>query len=97
MHYNTSLWRWYERWIFEYAQYRIEDIASAIDELIEDNESKELDSFNQEIRLNYLSDIIAMFNEARKTLRLAAAMAQRVDWLVSGDGHLKKLNKKLKL
>ena len=70
---------------FDYAQYRIEDIASSIDDLIKTNESKKLDSFGQEIGSNYPADIIAKFDETRKTLRLAAAMAQRVDWLVSDD------------
>ncbi len=70
---------------FDYAQYVIEDIASSIDNLIKTNTSKELDSFGQEMGRNYPADIITKFDEARKTLRLAASMAQRVDWLVSGD------------
>ena len=70
---------------FDYAQYRIEDIALSIDNLIKTNGSKELDSFGQEIGRNYPADIIKKFDETRKTLRLAAAMAQRVDWLVSDD------------
>lgn len=70
---------------FEYAQYKIEDIASSIDELIKTNESKDIDSFGYEIGRNYPSDIIEKFDEARKTLRLAAAMTQRIDWLVSDD------------
>lgn len=58
---------------FNYQQHRIEDIAETIDKLIEKNDS------------DYPSDIIIKFDETRKMLRLAAAMAQRVDWLASGD------------
>jgi len=60
---------------FDYQQYRIEDIAVSIDELIAANE----------VSYHYPRDIISKFEEARKTLRLAAAMAQRIDWLVSDD------------
>lgn len=70
---------------FGYSQFMIEEIASSIDELIETNTSKELDSFGQEIGRNYPADIIAKFDETRKTLRLAASMARRVDLLVSDD------------
>jgi len=70
---------------FDYQQYRLEDIASSIDKLIESNDSTELDSYNCEIGYHYSPDIIKQFDVTRKVLRLAAAMAQRVDWLVSGD------------
>ena len=70
---------------FDYQQYRIEDIATSIDELIESNDSTEINSYGDELGRHYPPDIIAKFDEARKTLRIAAAMAQRVDWLVSGD------------
>jgi len=70
---------------FDYAQYRIEDIASSIDELIKTNKSKDIDSFGQEIGRNYPDGIIKKFDEAKKTLSLAAKMAQHIDWLVSGD------------
>ena len=70
---------------FDYQQNRLEYIATSIDELIASNDNTKLNSYGQEIGLHYPPDIIAKFNETRKTLRLAAAMAQRVDWLVSGD------------
>ena len=56
---------------FQYQQHRIEDIAVEIDEMIREN--------------NYPPEILAKFREAAHTLRQAAEMAQRVDWLVSGD------------
>lgn len=70
---------------FNYLQYRVEDIALDIDDLIETNDSIEKDEYNQEIGRHYPADIIAKFDETRKTLRLAGAMAHRIDWLVSGD------------
>jgi hypothetical protein len=70
---------------FDYAQYRIEDIAKEIDKLIANNDNPELDSFKCPIGTFYPDNIIEKFKDARNTLRLAAAMAQRVDYLVSGD------------
>lgn len=49
-----------------------EYVADEIDRLIADNDS-------------YPPDIIARFSEAARTLRMAAKMARRIDWLVSGD------------
>ena len=56
---------------FQYKQHRIEDIAVEIDEMVREN--------------NYPPEIIEKFREASHTLRQSAEMAQRVDWLVSGD------------
>jgi len=56
---------------FNYQQFRLEDIASEIDELIE--------------RQEYGVEIIEKFKLAAKTLRTAQRMAHRIDYLVSGD------------
>lgn len=60
---------------FDYNQYRIEEIADDIDRLIRTNNS----------RRDYPPDILNKFREAEHTLRQAADMVQRVDWLVSCD------------
>jgi hypothetical protein len=70
---------------FNYAQYRINDIAVEIDELIKSNDNKTLDEFGWEEGNNYFPAIIEKFKEAAHTLRQAQEMAQRVDWLMSGD------------
>jgi hypothetical protein len=70
---------------FDYKQSSLYDIASQIDEIIASNDSTELNRYGQEIGYHFPPDIIAKFDETRKTLRFAAAMAQRVDWLLSGD------------
>lgn len=65
---------------FDYSQYRIEDIATEIDELINSNNNT-----SDKYSYSYSDDIIEKFQEAAHTLRQSAEMAQRVDWLVSGD------------
>lgn len=70
---------------FDYQQYRIEDIAVEIDELIKHNEDETLNSWGERRGRFYSQDTIAKFKEAVTTLRRAAQMAQRIDWLVSGD------------
>ena len=70
---------------FDYQQYRLEDIATAIDELIATNEHCGLDEYGFLRGRSYSPETIARFREAAHTLRRARDMAQRVDWLVSGD------------
>jgi hypothetical protein len=70
---------------FDYAQYRINDIAVEIDEVIKSNDGKTLDEFGWEEGNEYSPEIIEKFKEAAHTLRQAQEMAQRVDWLLSGN------------
>jgi hypothetical protein len=66
---------------FGYQQYRLNDIASMVDELIERNDVP--DEF--EYVRNYTPETIEKFRLASRVLRVAAIMTQRIDWLVSGD------------
>jgi hypothetical protein len=70
---------------FDYQQYLIEDIAATIDELIGTNGDTRLNEFGDQKGCGYSLETIARFKEAAHTLRRAHDMAQRVDWLVSGD------------
>jgi hypothetical protein len=70
---------------FDYAQYRIEDIARGIEELIESNDDESLNEWGDRRGRGYSVETIEKFKIAVDTLRKAAIMAQRVDWLVSGD------------
>ena len=70
---------------FDYAQYRMEDIAAKIDDLISENDSTEKDSFGENVSYHFPPKIIERFRQAAHTIRRAQEMAQRVDWLVSGD------------
>lgn len=70
---------------FEYKQYRIVDIAVEIEEVIKSNNDETLDEWGQRRGNGYPPEIIEKFREAAHTLRQAAEMAQRVDWLLSCD------------
>ena len=70
---------------FQYQQYRIEDIARDIDELIGSNNDKSKNEWGDTRGRNYPPEVIEKFRETAHTLRQAAEMAQRVDWLVSCD------------
>ena len=56
---------------FEYNQYRIEDIAIEIDNLIKNNSDGDLDEYGG----RYPPEIIERFREESHTLRRAAEMA----------------------
>jgi hypothetical protein len=70
---------------FEYGQYRIREIAEDIERLIATNDDKTPDEWGSPKGDGYHPEIIEKFKEAAHTLERAADMAQRVDWLVSGD------------
>lgn len=68
---------------FDYIQYRIEQAADEVEQYIRKCESTETDEYGY--REEYSPETIAKFRECESTLRRAAAMLQRVDWLASGD------------
>jgi len=70
---------------FGYVQYHIGEIADSIDELVRTNDSTEKNEWGDEVGRHYSADTVEKFKEAAHTLRRAHVMAQRVDWLVSGD------------
>lgn len=70
---------------FEYQQLRIEDIATMIDELVASNDDNSVNEYGDKRGRGYTPETIARFRDAAHYLRVAAAMTQRIDWLVSGD------------
>lgn len=70
---------------FDYAQYKIEGIASMVDELISSNDDQTKDQYGDIIGRGYTLETIERFKEAVHNLRRAEEMVQRVDWLVSCD------------
>ena len=68
-----------------YQQYRIEELAWEIENLIETNDDETLDQYGERIGNGYPPEIIDKFEETAHTLRQAAEMVQRIDYLVSGD------------
>ena len=72
---------------FQYRQFQIEEIARGIDEIIESNDDETTNEWGDKKGKGFPPEIIDRFKEASHTLRQAAEMAQRIDWLVSGaDG-----------
>ena len=77
---------------FDYDQYRIQNIADGVDQLIRQN-GKEIEypsgyvmsSFDETHHYKYPPEVIEKFKEGLEILRKAAIYAQRIDWLVSGD------------
>jgi hypothetical protein len=70
---------------FEYNQYRISDIEMQIEELIKSNDDQSLNEWGDKRGREYSPEIIEKFKEAVIVLKKARNMAQRIDWLVSGD------------
>lgn len=62
---------------FEYNQYRLNDLASEIQRIVETHQNRDW--------WNFTPETIQKFQEAIVTLRKAEAMVQHIDWLVSGD------------
>ena len=77
---------------FEYQQYKINDIAESIDELIKTN--NDIDEWGW--GYNYSDETIEEFKKASKMLKISAIYAQRIDWLVSGDDGEESFHKRLK-
>jgi len=70
---------------FNYSQYRLQEIADEIQQVVETNDSTELNEWGGCIGREYTPETIARFNEAIKVLKAAQVYAQRIDWLLSGD------------
>lgn len=83
---------------FDYAQYRMRDIAERIESEIYRSGRKKTDrEIQNEIRdwyhghvpdthyYEYPADVIEKFKEAVKIIRTAEIYAQRIDWLLAGD------------
>ena len=66
---------------FDYEQYKIDQIADQVGLLIRNNGKKEKGEWYPD----FDEVTIDKFKEAAFILRKAAIMAQRIDWLVSGD------------
>lgn len=66
---------------FDYDQYKISQIADTVEQLIRTNEDENDHGYSR----NYSLETLVKFSEALTTLRKAAIMAHRIDYLVSGD------------
>ncbi len=72
---------------FDYKQYHIGSIADEIEKLIQENGKVDYRTWSEET--------IAQFNNAIVLLRMSSVLAQRIDWLVSGDDSEKSFHERL--
>ena len=70
---------------FDHDQFRIAEIADAVESLIVTNDDKTQNECGSTKGYGYTPQTIARFREALICLRRAAVYAQRIDWLVSDD------------
>jgi hypothetical protein len=67
---------------FDYSQYKINDIANSVEQLISEN-------------TEYCEETIHEFRIGLDMIKKAAIYAQRIDWLVSGDDSEKSFHSRL--
>ena len=77
---------------FDYQQYRMNDIATEIENLIKNNEKE--DEWGH--ANNYSEETIVEFKKGVELLKRAQVYAQRIDWLVSGDDGEECFHRRLK-
>jgi hypothetical protein len=70
---------------FNYDQYKLGYISDAVEQLIRDNHSKELNDWGDTKGRGYSDETITEFKRGVELLNQALIYAQRIDWLVSGD------------
>ena len=70
---------------FNYHQYKITEIAEEVEQLILNNDCKDLDEWGSMKGAGYAPETIAKFKTGLELLRKAYIYAQRIDCLVGGD------------
>jgi len=70
---------------FDYAQYKIGEIADQVEQLLLNEESDETDTWGTQVKKGWGKETLDTFAEALLLLRMSEVYAQRIDWLVSGD------------
>ena len=73
---------------FDYKQFRIEDIAVEIERIVQSGGTSEYGT------TTLSPETLARFKEAVATLRLAADMANKIDYLLSGDDSEETFNRR---
>lgn len=80
---------------FDYEQYKIDQIACDIEQLIIDNDSNEMNELGYTKGNHFSAETMEKFKEGLDLLKLAYVYAQRIDWLVSGDDNEDAFHKRL--
>ena len=81
---------------FNYDQYHINCIADSVENVIQNNNSEKTNDWDEPYSYGLSDETIVVLKEALNTLRKAAAYAQRIDWLLSGDDGEDSFHKRLK-
>lgn len=80
---------------FNYEQYKIDQIASQIEQLIYSNDDDTLNEWGYRKGRHYTDETITEFHKAVAMLKFASMYAQRIDYLVSGDDGEESFHKQL--
>lgn len=70
---------------FDYDQYRIDQIAEDISQIIRNNKNEELDEWGSKKGYFFPDEVIEEFKKAVQILDTAYVYVQRIDYLLSGD------------
>lgn len=81
---------------FAYNQYKIQQIADEIEQLIIDNDSEELNQYGDTKGTFFSRKTMMEFKAAVALLRVSYVFTQRIDWLVSGDDSEDSFHRRLK-
>lgn len=81
---------------FEHKQWHIQHIADEIKDLIENNSSKEVDSWGELIYQEFSEETLEEFKKAVEVLKIAYVYTKRIDWLLSGDDGEDSFHRRLK-
>ena len=76
---------------FDYIQYPLREVANDIENLIENNSTKDEWGFSRDFSQKTLTE----FKNAMRIVNEAATYIQRIDWLVSGDDSEESFHKRL--
>ncbi|MEW6095060.1 MAG: hypothetical protein AB1567_00845 [bacterium] len=81
---------------FDYQQFRLEEIATEIQKLIDNNDSDLLDEYSNLVGRHYSPETIEKFKEAVRLLAIAEIYVTRIDYLLSGDDNEESFHRRLK-
>lgn len=70
---------------FDYDQYRIDQIAEDISQIIRNNKNEERDEWGSKKGYFFPDEVIEEFKKAVQILDTAYVYVQRIDYLLSGD------------
>ena len=70
---------------FDYIQYKLENVAREIENIIVENDSNELNEYGDRIGRDYSEETLDEFMNAMIFLKLCEIYIHRIDYLLSGD------------